>query len=333
MPVSDMDEDPPKSSDGETLDAANKAEAEGAPEKSSISNDVTDGEDTLGVVRDVVGQREETPEAASSAEGGEDGEDAGDASTKEPDNESFSDVPFHKHPRFQELLRQKKEFQQDAIRYRNVERFLADNGLASDEAHTALSIAALAKVDPAKAWVEIRPWLQNLLVAAGEVLPEDLRGKVQAGEMSQDAALEVSRARARSASDEARRGFDAQRADRDRAAEAGRAIVEEVGSWEADRRRRDPNFEAKLPDLEREIAWIKSKEGLPKSRAEVRAQLDKAYKAVNERVRAAAPNPAAPPAKRPALRPITGGQAQGQQLSEVKSTMDVVQRVLAKRKA
>src|SRR5690625_2232221 len=100
--------------------------------------------ETLSVVRDVVGDEEEAPaeEQASPAEGEEAGPEAGDDApeAKEQDDEDYTDVPFHKHPRFQQLLRKAKTHEEDAKRYQNVQSFIDQHGLQADEAAELLVI-------------------------------------------------------------------------------------------------------------------------------------------------------------------------------------------------
>lgn len=318
----EMDLDPSASSD--TLDAGTQPQGEqteGA--ESSAAQGDTDTGDTLSVVRDVVGDEKKVDPAAaaSPAEGEEVGQTADeDAPKKEPDNEEFSDVPFAKHPRFRQLLQQRKEFQADAVRYRNVKSFIDDNGLKDEDAAEALTVAALAIRDPKAAFERLRPWLQNLVVAAGEVLPDDLNQRVQNGDFSYEAAMEISRSRAQVKAAEFSNTFAQQQAERRQLQERAQSIVGSAESWVADRRAKDPNFEAKLPDLQREIAWLHSTEGRPDTAEGVNDQLKRAYEAVNKRYR-----PAMPPPRREAKRPVTGGQVSSTGAQPVlNSTLDIV---------
>lgn len=308
-------------------DASKEAE-QSADAQSSSAEDVSEAEvDTLSVVRDVVGAKDETAVASSaeSGEAGNAGDDATAKDTKEPDDENFSDVPFNKHPRFQQVLGRLKTAETDAQRYRNVESFIDEQGLSGEEAAELLRVGGLMKTDPVKAWPLMQPLVQKVLIAAGEVLPEDLKTKVQAGEMSRDVALEVSRNRARLQSVEAQREFETHRATTRQETDARSAVLGTVSSWEADRRVKDPNFAAKMPALEKEIAWLQAKEGKPNTPEGVKAQLQKAYDAVS-----AAYQPPTP-VKKPPVRPVTGGQVNGSVRPEINSSMDAVQAVLARR--
>ena len=112
-----------------------KAEGQDAGAAGSSPADDDAPKDMSSVVRDVVAKPEEAAPSAAKKEGAEDADDpdgaAPDAKADDPD---YKDVPFHKHPRFQELLRKAKTHEVDATRYRAVETFLQENHLSSDEA-------------------------------------------------------------------------------------------------------------------------------------------------------------------------------------------------------
>lgn len=315
----DVDDLEPVSSPGSTDVAAASTDAV-APAASSAATDAIDEGSPLSVVRDVIAESRKPDPTASSAEGEEDtGPKPGAAAA-----EDYSDVPFHKHPRFQQLLRDNKAKTADADRYRNVQRFLDENGVEPQEAANALEVAALAKTNPAACWARIKPWVQDLLVAAGEVLPQDLQQRVRDGELSQEAAYEVSRSRATVTSVERQRSFDQQQADRRRQNEAVSAVAGAAETWEAERRTKDPNFDAKMNPLLREVAYLQATEGKPTDPDGVRDQLQRAYKAVNAGF--VPPVAAAPrPQPRPAIRPVTGGQvAAGQAKPEPGSVLDII---------
>lgn len=316
-------QDEPKVADGE--DVADGDEQSSNAESSTAEDVSKPAEaDTASIVRDVVDPNKAAASSASEESGRKtDDKDA----TKEPDNENYSDVPFNKHPRFQEVLGRLKTAETDAIRYRNVEDFIANQGLTGEEAAEMLEIAGLIKTDPVKAWAAIKPRVQQLLIAAGEVLPGDLKAKVQAGEMSREAAMEVSRNRAAMQSADVRREWEGKRAQERQQTDTRNAILGAVNSWHAERQSRDPNFEQKLPALQKEIAWLQTKEGRPDTPEGVRKQLQKAYDAVSATYQS-------PQSKPRPKRPVTSGQqASGSVQPEISSTLDAVRAVVAKRAA
>lgn len=293
------------------------------PADTEAASSPATGEDAslLDVVRDAVAESR-GQETAPPATAENDGQETGDQPTaKEPDNEAFSDVPFHKHPRFQQLLRQRNSFKQDAESHRQVQSFIENNGLSNEEVADGLVIMGLMKHSPVEAWKRLKPTIQNLLIAAGEVLPDDLRAMVEAGQMDSAAALEVSRARAGVSSMQVHQDFQQQRMQRQQHTQASQALAESANGWEDRRRRNDPNFEAKLVPLQKEILFLQRTEGMPNTPQGVVAQLEKAYKNVNAQVRPAVP---AASQRKPAIKPVTGGQVAGNQRPENASTLDII---------
>lgn len=324
--ISQVQDDPAASKEVE------KADASASSTERDVSNTVAD-DDTLSVVRDVVDKRDSPDAAASSAKDEEAGSKPGDQAPKK-DDEGFSDVPFNKHPRFQEVLTKLKTAETDATRYRNVQNFLDQNGLDAEQAAELLTIGGLITTNPAEAWRRMRPTVEAVLRAAGEVLPDDLLQFVQNGEMTREAALEASRARALAAGVHANQTFQQQRAERQRTQEAEQqksaAVLEQQGaaqSWEDDRRIKDPNFDVKLPDIVEEVKRLQGLGYKPVSVEGVQDQLNRAYRAVNAR-----PQPRPQQAPRPALRPVSGGQISGNtRPAAPQTTLDIINAVVAKR--
>lgn len=276
--------------------------------------------ETLSVVRDVVGDEEEAPaeEQASPAEGEEAEPEAGDDApeAKGQDDEDYTDVPFHKHPRFQQLLRKAKTYEEDAKRYQNVQSFIDQHGLQAEEAAELLVIGGLMKTNPAEAWRRMKPAVQKVLIAAGEVLPDDLKERVQKGEISPQAALEVSRLRAQQRSTESMRAFEQQRQEQMRLQEMQTRLQQTAASWEQDRRAKDPNFDAKYDALLDGVYALQRREGIPTTPEGVRDQLTRAYKAIT-------PPAAAKP--RPAPKPTNAsGQVAGNQRPAEQTTLDII---------
>lgn len=322
----DANQEPASSTSSETLDAtvSSDTSSDTAAADPSPATDVG-SEDTLSIVRDVVESRD--PEnQASSADGAEPGAQPGEPATEqkaEPDNENYSDVPFHKHPRFQQLLRENKAHKVDAVRYQHVQRFLDDQGLSAEETADGLVIMGLAKTNPAEAWKRALPWLKNLAIAAGEVLPEDLNARVQKGEIPADVAIEMSRNRAGLESVQAAQTFREQQARQRAVQEHSQNLVSTADAWIADRQTRDPNYAAKEPQLKKELLYIWSMEGKATSVEKVRDQLDRAYKAI---VLPAAPKPRPQQSRLP-----MSGQVSGNPMPEPQSTLDIIRAERARR--
>lgn len=340
MPPDTQVVDPPQSDLDNVIDAKDDAGAAKAAENPATANpstatDASKPEGALSVVRDVVGARKEDPAAASSASGNEEPVKTGDQTPKEADNENFSDVPFNKHPRFIQVIGKLKAAEADAGRYRNVQGFLDSNGVTADEAAETLTVAALAKTNPAEAWKRVQPWVQKLLIAAGEVLPDDLQQRVQKGELTADAAIEVSRARATVESTKVQKSFETQQRERQQTQSVATARLDAAANWESDRRIKDPNFAAKEAALQREVAYLIHTEGQPKTAEGVTDQLQRAYAAVNKSFKppvvvARQTNGQFQPR---AITPVTGGQVAAAVPAQPESTLGQIRALRAQRRA
>lgn len=292
--------------------------------ESSAATGADELQDATSIIRDVVSDKAtEKIVTASPAEG----EKTDSAKTSDEDGpEDYSDQPWHKHPRFKKIIRQRDDLRKengalatDATHYRTITTFLSENGLSNEEAADGLQIMAVAKRDPAKAVEMIRPWLEKVLIAAGEILPDDLAQKVQQGHLPNDAAFEVSRARAQA---EALRAQQELASERQRGAEAQRARQERLDAaetWQADRVQKDPNFAAKLPLVMDHVKVLQFDEGVPSDAAGVKAQLDRAYKRASELF---TPPPHVVPRRH---APPASGQVAGNAApADFNSTLDIV---------
>jgi hypothetical protein len=287
----------------------------------------SDDKDMLSIVRDVVDKAAEPKsEAVSQTAGEEVGDD--EKKVAEADDE-FANVPFNKHPRFKAVITERNNLRgeintlkPDADRYRNVQTFLDQNSLTAEDASELLIVGALMKSNPVQAWERIKPRIQQLLVAAGEIVPEDIQPRVQNGELSHEAALELSRARARADALAASQSFREQREAQQSQQNLANSLRDTAQEWVNDRTAKDPNFNAKQPLLEREITFLQAREGVPRTPEGVKAQLAKAYKSVNEMGHFAAPTPV--PAARKQITPVRGGQVAGNQRPAETSTLDII---------
>jgi hypothetical protein len=342
MPL-DVNEQESASSADTDLDVIADVNAEGTDvndngAESSDAQDVGQGErSALDVVQDVVKQRDPAA-AGSSPEAEEEGKEADPKATqaaKEPDDENFTDVPFGKHPRFKQLLAQRDGFKADAERYRNVEGFLKQHGVPAEEASQALTIAAQIRNDPVLAWQTLKPIVQKLLVDAGEVLPQDLKARVEAQELTVDAANEIAKERASRTSIERKQKTAEERREEDSAKAHVESLRKEANTWETERLAKDPNFAVKKPKILKELAWLITTEGKADTPEGVRKQLDAAYKAVGSvavpRAKPAVPTVGDATRKRPAVNGSASQTSQSDQQDE--GVMKHIRAVIAQRGA
>jgi hypothetical protein len=319
MGVDELDTTSPDVSP-ETLDAGAASPEVVTEAESSPAPQAKDEKSVLSIVRDAVG-KDETPESSA----GKERDPQAAQSAKEPDDEDFSDAPFHKHPRFRALVEQRNALRPAAESYRKIEAFCTENAIESSEAAQALNWLAQMKRDPAAAWEEIKPTINALLVTIGEIIPPDLRAEINAGRMTQEHAKQLSKERAKATIANGAMSFrDQQETARQRAA-AAQAQAEKIGSiksaareWEATARSGDADFAKKAEALEKEVLYLQRKDGVPDSADGVKAQLTKAMKAVNANLAALRP-------RRPGIQPVIGGSTSGTPRSKPKSVLEIIQ--------
>lgn len=289
--------------------------------------------DTLSLVRDVVGEKKDEPEAAASSAEGEEGqgEGADDQNPKDP-SDDYSDVPFNKHPRFQSLIRERNELRGPAQEYQKITAFMDAHALTAEEAANALTIVGLAKLDPTEAFKQIAPWFRKIAEAAGEILPQDLADRVQKGELSQDVAFELSRTRAKTSAQTARQQFETQRQQTQQQTASVRAVADAARTWEQDRQLKDPNFAAKAPRIAEKIAFLHATGQKPNTPEGVLAQLKMVYEAVNRELGAQSAAQSRQQ-RRPEKIPVRGGQVAATRPatpSGKMSTVDIIKSTLGK---
>lgn len=323
----DIEEMPDVQASDTDLDVGQQASAE----SSTTQPEGAPEQDTLSIVRNAVDEAA-AASAVSPTEGQEAGQEAGDQQPKkEPGPDDYDGLPFSRHPRFRQLIAERKDLleqtkqlkalEPDAQRYRTVQTFLDTNRVPAEEASNLLFIAAQAKLDPVGALEKVRPIIEDLERRAGAILPRDLQEAVQAGKYTPEVASEISRLRAEKQSYQTREQVSVQEAQQRQTAEQVRVVQTAVSAWEADRKLKDPRFEAKSQPMERVLKSIFYDEGMATTPQGARDQLERAYAAVNAQL----PQVAAPTPQRRAITPVTGGQVNGSsKAAAFNSTLDVV---------
>lgn len=297
---------------------------------SSAADDSDDGE-LLSIVRDAVSAKDDVEEPAGPGSQPEEGEDSQQAELSnaemDPETEEYKDVPFHKHRRFQQVLREKRMYKEAAQRAYNIDNFLNNVGLAPDEAHNLLEIGGLMKTHPREAWERMKPAVMKVMEAAGEILPPDLQQAVDMGDMSPEQAYQISIAKARANSEHTSLAWREQQMRQHQLHQQAESLRNAASSWQMTRQQTDPSFAQKLPLIMREVAFQQAQGVRAQTPMEVQAQLEKAYAAVTSSTVA----PAAP--AKQAKRPITGGQGGSAKPAAPATPMDIIQGVLAQREA
>lgn len=283
--------------------AAPETDANAAESSAAGETDAKERQSLLSVIQDAVKKPEVAAGASSTNEGAEkvEGEDEASAAkaedaAEEPDD---SKLPFHNHPRWQQVIAERNELRPRAEQFDRITGFMEASHLTAPEVAEGFEVMALLKSgDPDKlrealGW--FAPRVQALRDALGEVLPDDLQAKVDDGALDADAAAELAatraaeRLRVRREKDE---GDRATEADLVKAAtEAANAQAYAVQTWEDGIRKSDPDYAKKAELVETTTMALVLKEGRPKTVEEAMALAKRAYAKVNEQFAALRPTP------------------------------------------
>lgn len=118
------------------------------------------------------------------------------------DKQEDASLPFHKHPRFQEVIAEKQRWQQQyeqskplADQATVINNILAENNIPAQEFSNAIQYLIALRQDPAKARAMLEPTFVKLSQFTGDRLPQDLEAEVAAGTLSKERATEMARYR------------------------------------------------------------------------------------------------------------------------------------------
>lgn len=305
----------------------------GATQVAEDANKPGETEDSLlSVVQSVVEQSAEQSAQGSDTDSPTE-EQGQHTATEQADGQQaddFSKLPFNKHPRFRDLVKEKNtykaqvaEYEADAKQYREIQRFMQTNNLTPEEVAQSLDLLAKMKSgDPAEAYELMLQRTQALAVAAGKQLPPDLEEKVEQGYIDRETAQDLHRQRVEAE----RRAELAQsqlerRSVQDQRSQVN-AIANAVAAWEQATKATDPDFDLKAELVKDRVRAHVASNGMPKSADEALKLSKDAYDAVTQtllRVRG----------DRTPMRPAVGGKTNGSVAPEPKNLLDVIRRASA----
>jgi hypothetical protein len=263
----------------------------------------------LDIVRDVLKPKEPPSRSEADQEKPAATGEKTDADDVKPDDkkggadEATDDKPppFHEHPAWKAQIKKREDAERerdglkhDADEYRSIRGFMDRHGVTTDQVIGALQTLALLNTDPAKGREALQKSLADLDERLGETLPEDLKKAIEAGEITEDRAKELSRARAKTKiADEdaaARKREDDERQAQDQAQKFRDEVRASVKAWSAVAARTDPDFAKKQPLIQERVGAILRARGKLLQSSEDAVEVTKqAYKDVNERISAFIP--------------------------------------------
>lgn len=245
--------------------------------------------------------------------------DKGDG-TEDADGEGDDEKPppFHEHPAWKRIVRERDTYRTDAERYGNVLGFMEEHRISAEEVATGFTVMAQLKNDPAKFLETIKPYVEAAQRAVGELLPDDLRQKVDNGAIDEESARELARTRAAAAAaTEGQKRAETQVADTTRAT-AAQQMGSAVSTWEIGIQSRDPDYPRKQEEVQDRALALMRVKGAPKTPEEAVALVKQAYQEVNRRLAARIPRD-----RRDNPQP-SGSSAAADVRPEPKSLLDVV---------
>lgn len=275
----------------ESSNADDKSDAKEQPPKSLLE-----------AVKSAIAPKSKAEESSTSKDGGSEKPEATKPEGEGDDGEGEEQPPFHKHPRWQQMLSRVDELTPKAQRYDEMVGMMQKSQLTVEEVNTGFNIMALMKADPGKAYEALKPFVEALEKAVGKILPDDLKDRVEKGHLSEEDAQEIVRARTQAAQatqTAERTQREVQLRDQQN---AHNSMVGEVSKWEADWKKSDPDYPKKLKLVEDKIVVLHTRKGQPKSPQEAVALAKEALRLVNEDIAAIVP-------RKPPIKPATGGSS------------------------
>lgn len=211
-----------------------------------------------------------------------------DEAKKEEEAAKDEKVPFHKHPRWQEMIRERDSFKEEATQYRQITSYMSQNQLSTEEVAKGFEIMALMKNDPLRAREMLSQYTRALDEYAGVILPQDLSKKVEEGVIDESAAQELARTRNEALANRARYEQLAQAQQVQYQQASQQAIHGAVSGWEETIKQRDVDYAAKQNlVLDRARAYLA--QGQPRTPQEAVAIVERAYADVNDTLKGFAP--------------------------------------------
>lgn len=245
----------------------------------------------------------DTTEAAT-AQDGKDGKTASPDDTKANEAAEDAKLPFHNHPRWQEMVRNNRELKSkaeeadklrpDATYGRQIIDYMERSQLTAQETAAGFEIMRAMKMDPVEAYNKLLPYVESLRKVIGEEIPEDLRKKVEQGYLDEESAQGLTRSKAQLALREAQIQAEQKRQAEVQQRQFQDSISGAVNAWETNLTSRDPEY-LKIKAFVWDRAKTLAQANPPKSAEEATGLAQKAYDEVKAGLTAYAPKPTPKP--------------------------------------
>lgn len=175
-----------------------------------------------------------------------------DSQVQKDGPEAQPDLPFHNHPRWKAMIAERESLKPAAEQYGKITQFMKTNGLTPQEMAEGMTVMALMKTNPAAAYQQLQGYVNNLARFTGDVLPPELKAKVDEGLTDPETAKRLAQLEAEREFSYARQLEEQQRIQaeqeavaRQMAADNSNQMVAAVMRWEQAERAKDPDWAQK----------------------------------------------------------------------------------------
>ncbi len=198
--------------------------------------------------------------------------------------------------------------------------------LSSDDVDRTFKIAALIKNRPEEALKVIAPIVRTLLQVTGHSLPDDLKKRVESGEITQELARELSVSRKRGENQSVRSEMEEQQRQEDEQARQSQAKVDTAvrvaDEFYSEKASSDPDWPLKQGRVLEKVELAISRNGFPNDAKEARSLYEEVLKEVNAEFRKLRP-------AKTRIDPPVDGSASSHSKPEPQTLMEAMKQGLA----
>ncbi|MDR9437545.1 MAG: hypothetical protein RI563_11735 [Thiohalophilus sp.] len=307
------------------------------PAESSNADEGAKGPESMfDAVKEVMDRDKATDEESPTSDEEKDETDAEtgdtDAESEDGEGEKDEDLPFHNHPRWQEMVQKNRELEERAKASDELMEFTEQAGLNQEELTNGLSIMHLLKTDPYKAREALLPYMEQLDKLTGQGgLPEDLQQQIDAGRITEEYARELNQARAKAQHAESRVAYQQEQSQREQQAQQEEQLNQlrsqmrdSVTAWEAEWKKSDPDFDKKQPLVTDRVRTLIQTEGPPASVEQALELTKRARTDIEKHLKSITPGRSAQ------KRTVTGGSSVNKATPQPSSMLEAVRNAAQK---
>lgn len=230
--------------------------------------------------------------------------------------------------RMEQVLKQRNEARTEAetlkpaaARWQQMDGYLKRHDLAAEDVNLLLGVGAALRRGDFKAFLDgVSPYVDLARQNLGLTLPADLQSKVDEGEISTEAATELSVTRLTNArlADQAKANTVAAQtaAQAEQQTRLATSVNAAVTSWEAEVKSRDPDYAKKAATVLRFSQALMAEHGSPRTPEAAVALAKRAYDEANDVFKGALPPPVATRPAPVGARAVNNARAEPRTLME-----------------